>query len=894
MASTTNVLPQVATRLVFLILFDVAVILAFLDIDELNSVNYGIEISNEPILLPQESPATSVDIKSKYGQQYHCKYPDHQQQGKQTEHNERVAIETGIPELLKPLANKSCLFNTKDWWTYEFCFGKYIRQYHLEADSVEKSSTVPQYTYLGYFESEYQWYNRTHEETLVRNHHIQNHYHSQWYVNGSRCDLSGKLRKAEVRFMCEKDSVDYIGFIDEPETCVYTLTVYTSVICNHPYLKPPALKKPVPIVCNPVLAQHQLDKYLQRKQNEEKKKISQTEEQVKGIDSIKVTENGKDVDIKIIIIDNPTAYNMLSLVKKSFSKDATTSHISNSNKAKHYATSKRPTWPFLLPKGSAAKSREIKEEEENVKKSHREKEEVKSKELKQKTVENNSKGERESKEESNFHQHSYKKSNKPLNDDLHNDIQDHHQQHHQNHQEHQHQQQEPHHHYHHHQQQQHRQESQHQQQDQQQHQQQEKQHQQQEKQQHQQQQEQHHHQQQQEPHHQQQQEPHHYQQQEPHHQQQQEPHHQQQQEPHHQQQQEPHHHQQQEPHHQQQKEPQHQQQQEPHHHQQQEPHHHQQEQQHYQQQQEPHHQQQQEEQHQQETLHQQQEPHLHHHHQQQEPNLHHHLHQQQEPNLHQQQEPQHQQQDPEQQQHEHEKLVSHYLANEMNKVKYLIKDYLNHVKDVDDPFSMKSAAKDGTEHPHSESDNLNKDPLTDTASDAALSDGGLDGSTDEDGGTPKTAANNDDDDDELTSPDKDSSVKVRVSKLGDGGAVTDEDSKDSNKLLDSVKEGLEKAGIQLPGDKVKVRIFSTGFSGKNSIKMSAEEVDAVKNMVITVLGDNQQLQKENEKQKQLEENYSFVWKDDDGDDEDDDGNGSDNDGNTQDQGTDTETPDSST
>jgi protein OS-9 len=25
-----------------------------------------------------------------------------------------------------------CLFQAKDWWSYEFCYGKYIRQFHVE------------------------------------------------------------------------------------------------------------------------------------------------------------------------------------------------------------------------------------------------------------------------------------------------------------------------------------------------------------------------------------------------------------------------------------------------------------------------------------------------------------------------------------------------------------------------------------------------------------------------------------------------------------------------------------------------------------------------------------------------------------------------------------------
>ena len=39
---------------------------------------------------------------------------------------------TDVKELLDPMENENCLMKTKDWWTYEFCYGNEIRQYHME------------------------------------------------------------------------------------------------------------------------------------------------------------------------------------------------------------------------------------------------------------------------------------------------------------------------------------------------------------------------------------------------------------------------------------------------------------------------------------------------------------------------------------------------------------------------------------------------------------------------------------------------------------------------------------------------------------------------------------------------------------------------------------------
>ena len=40
-----------------------------------------------------------------------------------------------IPELLSPMASEPCLVATKDWWTYEVCYQKVAKQYHVEGEN---------------------------------------------------------------------------------------------------------------------------------------------------------------------------------------------------------------------------------------------------------------------------------------------------------------------------------------------------------------------------------------------------------------------------------------------------------------------------------------------------------------------------------------------------------------------------------------------------------------------------------------------------------------------------------------------------------------------------------------------------------------------------------------
>lgn len=219
-------------------------------------------------------------LTSKYGQQYQCSFPDNYEAEKQKEEAEKVAMETGIPDLLKPMETSPCLQMTKDWWSYEFCYGKYIRQFHIS----EEAKIEGEILFLGYYESEYNWEDESEGQTDAEQKRLRR-YHTQQYVNGTKCDISGKQRKTEVRFQCEEGNGDHIARVDEPETCVYVMTVHTTKICHHPFLKPPTPQKTVAITCHPLLSVVQYQEYLdeieaeeERKRLEKEKKKQEAEE----------------------------------------------------------------------------------------------------------------------------------------------------------------------------------------------------------------------------------------------------------------------------------------------------------------------------------------------------------------------------------------------------------------------------------------------------------------------------------------------------------------------------------------------------------------------------------------------------------------------------------------
>ncbi|NWQ84857.1 OS9 protein, partial [Columbina picui] len=190
---------------------------AALNLQELSELKYGLEILAEPVLAGQRQAEDVVTVASKFKQRYECRLPPAAVRPPDPEDDAPLYNGSGVAELLRPMAAAPCLLKTKDWWTYEFCYGKHIQQYHIEESEI-KGDVL----FLGYYHSAFDWNDETAKATKQ---HQLKRYHSQSYVNGSRCDLTGRAREAEVRFLCEEGAGDYIARVDEPQSCSYVLTL---------------------------------------------------------------------------------------------------------------------------------------------------------------------------------------------------------------------------------------------------------------------------------------------------------------------------------------------------------------------------------------------------------------------------------------------------------------------------------------------------------------------------------------------------------------------------------------------------------------------------------------------------------------------------------------------
>ncbi|XP_026205777.1 protein OS-9 isoform X2 [Anabas testudineus] len=267
---------------------------AFLNLEELNEMKYGIQILPDPVILGQTKTEEVMMVSSKYKQLYECRLPAlalrfHQDPASEPDAEGYTGPE--IPELLSPMHNAPCLVKTKDWWTYEFCHGQYIRQYHLE-DTEIKGDIL----FLGYYESDFDW---TNETAKASKQHRLKRYHSQTYVNGSKCDLNGNPRETEVRFLCEEGSSDYIARVDEPQSCRYVLTIHTSRTCQHPFLRPPSTAKPQGIVCQPALSAQQYMDYVKAQVSDTKRKVEQISEELRNLDEMLASNEGADGAVEV-------------------------------------------------------------------------------------------------------------------------------------------------------------------------------------------------------------------------------------------------------------------------------------------------------------------------------------------------------------------------------------------------------------------------------------------------------------------------------------------------------------------------------------------------------------------------------------------------------------------
>uniref|UniRef100_A0A1D1XVU6 Protein OS-9 homolog n=2 Tax=Anthurium amnicola TaxID=1678845 RepID=A0A1D1XVU6_9ARAE len=146
------------------------------------------------------------------------------------EGDRRIKLRT--PDELMEVLKDRCLYRLEGWWSYELCYQRQLRQFHLEDDKVTQEFV------LGEFDPEATIaFNRNHSDISMlkdpRYKDASQRYHAHLFKNGTHCDLTNQPREAEIRFVCSESSV-MISSIKEVSTCKYAVIVQCPLICKHP------------------------------------------------------------------------------------------------------------------------------------------------------------------------------------------------------------------------------------------------------------------------------------------------------------------------------------------------------------------------------------------------------------------------------------------------------------------------------------------------------------------------------------------------------------------------------------------------------------------------------------------------------------------------------------
>ncbi|KAK0642977.1 glucosidase II beta subunit-like protein-domain-containing protein [Cercophora newfieldiana] len=179
-------------------------------------------------------------------------------------------------ELMNGL-NGLCLYYVAGWWSYKFCYGHDIVQFHAQPSGVNggppvKEPKTPEYV-LGRTKdlaksqgSQKQRgnvaQNRAGEESkgiAPPNTELQikgdQRYLVQRLDGGTICDLTGRPRTIEIQYHCNPAaSNDHISWIKEVTTCAYLMVVHTPRLCDDVAFLPPKETRAHPISCQVIVS----------------------------------------------------------------------------------------------------------------------------------------------------------------------------------------------------------------------------------------------------------------------------------------------------------------------------------------------------------------------------------------------------------------------------------------------------------------------------------------------------------------------------------------------------------------------------------------------------------------------------------------------------------------
>lgn len=196
-----------------------------------------------------------VYIRTKSNERYACRFPMGKSTEKGAAEEQDDASSMNTAHVIAPLIEKhKCIQDAQSYWTYEYCFGSKLRQYHV--DVVDGSRKVTAEYVLGRELPEVPGSEEaaSGSQKAIPKKRIGEQdfpYHSVKLRDGTPCDLSGTPRQAEVIFICLADVLQTrLLSVKETQTCEYEALVAVPQLCNIPSYRLP--KEEIhPVYCSP-------------------------------------------------------------------------------------------------------------------------------------------------------------------------------------------------------------------------------------------------------------------------------------------------------------------------------------------------------------------------------------------------------------------------------------------------------------------------------------------------------------------------------------------------------------------------------------------------------------------------------------------------------------------
>ncbi|KAG7386151.1 Protein OS-9 [Phytophthora pseudosyringae] len=144
-----------------------------------------------------------------------------------------------VRSLLQPLADaRTCVTRNEGWWTYEFCFGRSLRQYHRDGDGrITAEFSLGAFDAAGNRELERSG-SALVSEHIDATHDVSRPAYLELYDHGTFCKEfeNHAPRKAKVFYYCSQGGTSHhILTVKETQTCTYTVKVSSPVLCDHPH-----------------------------------------------------------------------------------------------------------------------------------------------------------------------------------------------------------------------------------------------------------------------------------------------------------------------------------------------------------------------------------------------------------------------------------------------------------------------------------------------------------------------------------------------------------------------------------------------------------------------------------------------------------------------------------